>query len=276
MPLAALLTITAAALYGGVNAWTSSEREVALAFYALGFAILIPYLFEYKKTALISLYKCRALGCIFLITGLGIAFLGYNNLALTFMILAPILYFGTFPLFVIALLPIIIWSLIIPHTEYLHFTLSYPFRLVGSQLSAILLSIGGFDAVAKDTVVEIGGRPIAITAACSGIEQLEAMLFMGWVIAVYVHKSTMVRLMHFITILPIILLVNTLRITITLVGCELYGEKIFLSDDVHTGMGFAAVAVIVILFILASSLFEQIKKEIKTKEDKSEEISENK
>lgn len=256
LPLISLSTVLCAALLGLAQALLSTNIEAALAFWALGVAIILPYfslnLILKKRGGNLS----RFFGFALLGVSAAAAVMGFSNLSLALLFIAPLAYFGNKKLFFISLFPFCLWILAVPNAEYLHYFLSYPLRIIGAQTSAAILSFLGFAAHATDSFISIDGRRIVITAACSGVEQLEAMLLIAWIIATQMRKSTVIRISYFLTIIPIIIFTNCLRLVVTLIGVHFYSDA-FLSDGIHTALGIAMVLLSIFLFLSLSYFFPQ-------------------
>ncbi len=252
-PLSTLAVLTALCM-GLWDAAHSSSLESALALWALGLAVLLPGLLSenarspYPKTAV------RIASGIILLSSFFFSQQGYINVTAALLVLSCALFFGNFGMTKYAIIPVLIWMLAVPNCEHLHQYVSYPMRVMGAKAAAEILWIFGISASASGTMMTIDGVEIAITTACSGIEQLESMLLVGWICVTFMHRNTLVKIVHFSTILPIILFANILRLVITLWGAHSYGD-VFLSDEVHTGLGIATVAVVIVIFIGVGEIF---------------------
>jgi exosortase len=132
--------------------------------------------------------------------------------------------------------------------------ISYPLRLISTEATVIILQWCGMPVGGTGTVITFGNQQVAITAACSGIEQLEAMMLVGWIIVTVLHRRLSLRLMHFVTILPLILFCNALRLIATLVIFRYWGEVAF-SDRIHTWFGVGMVLLVSVLFFQLRFLF---------------------
>jgi exosortase/archaeosortase family protein len=109
------------------------------------------------------------------------------------------------------------------------------------------------DITCDATILRLGTEKIAVTAACSGIAQLEAMFFIAWIITVVVHKRLICRISHWLLLLPIVILLNSLRLTITLLLYLVIGKAAF-SEVLHITLGYVMVILVVIIFWACRSL----------------------
>lgn len=254
VPLIAIFTLSIAGIYGLYHCFTTPEPFPALMLWGLGLAFYLPY--EKMRFMLLreSYHKSYYISLCAIFLSVIFSYYNYTSIGLTLIFLAPILYFGRRLAVFAEASAVLVWTIAVPNIEYLHHLISYPMRLFVANISSVILVVFGFDAVANSTVVNIEGSDIAITSACSGIEQLESMILVAWIISCIMHAKLQYRIIHFICILPTIILVNSLRLTVTLIGFKRYGE-FFLSNFIHSALGFLTIILIVVLFILIGYVF---------------------
>lgn len=127
--------------------------------------------------------------------------------------------------------------------------LSYPLRMMATLLAVGLLNLFGAGVSHEMTTIRIGEAGIAITDACSGIEQLGALLIVGLVIAKLQQRRWLTTFFQYGFIIPSIVLSNALRIALTAV---LYlgplGETA-LGDGWHATLGWIQTALSVLLLM---------------------------
>ncbi|HPY90818.1 MAG TPA: exosortase/archaeosortase family protein, partial [Lentisphaeria bacterium] len=143
-------------------------------------------------------------------------------------------------------LPLCLSLLILPSQEYLLLALSYPLRLVSTVITVFGLSLCGIDIDHHLTSIRIGTSEIAITDACSGINQLAVMLLLGYILVRRCHRSQLRQTVHYLFLLPAVIIANSLRL---LASCLLYlriGWSAF-AEPYHTWFGYAMVVVTVLI-----------------------------
>jgi exosortase len=143
---------------------------------------------------------------------------------------------GGFTIMLKLICPFFIFIFLVPSQAYFHYLLSYPMRLVCSFLTVSTLNLFGIEAAHQAAVIYLGPTKISVTTACSGIDQLESMLLIGWLIVVIQHKKFIPRVLHYMMLVPVIILANTLRLTVTLVLFLKIGAPAF-SNAVHWILG---------------------------------------
>lgn len=146
-----------------------------------------------------------------------------------------------------------IFLLLIPNYDYFNSLLSYPLRLICSHLTCFTLKLFAVDVSCDATILELGSEKIAVTAACSGIAQLEAMFLIGWIITMFVQKRLICQILHWLLLFPIVILLNSLRLTITLLLYLGIGKAAF-SETTHITLGYLMVIAVVLIFWACRSL----------------------
>lgn len=185
---------------------------------------LSPWLFGLVSAAILFLVPGEiwtTLGIVFAATAL-IAFIGRACLALRLL-----------PAF-------IIFITLMPQLTQLAFWISMPLSQISSVMTVAVLDLFGLDVAAQGAMITVGKDQIAVTAACSGVQQLEALVCIGWVFVRQFQRNPWIRLIHIITLLPILLLANAIRLIVTIILFRLYGDWA-LSDSVHTTLGIGMV-----------------------------------
>ncbi|MBQ4200194.1 MAG: exosortase/archaeosortase family protein [Kiritimatiellae bacterium] len=128
---------------------------------------------------------------------------------------------------------------------------SYPLRLMATWLSVGCLRLFGVDVEADRTLITLGGEGvrIAVTDACSGMEQLLGLVLVGGVFAFMMQRSLPLKLMHWATILLCVVLANAVRLIATVVLVRNVGEAV-LGDTWHMALGWAQTVLAVALLWL--------------------------
>ena len=175
-------------------------------------------------------------------------------LAFTLLICAFVLYFSGGYLSFCCLAPALWCCVFMPFHEEIMLFLSYPLRLSATMFSGLLLQGCGIEAVFSGTSLRLPDLDIAITDACSGINQLDAFLLIAFILVRKFHTRPFWQLLHFAFIIPAIIAGNTLRIVLTVLLYKLLGETV-LMDTWHTGLGFVQIVLALLFFYLVGKLF---------------------
>jgi exosortase/archaeosortase family protein len=257
--LAAILSLTAAySLFDSLRMHQGVESVITLWLLAAGMSALTIWNLEKKKTAVAR--HDIILSWVFLICANGaLLTTAYINDSLAmqisiFLIMGACLARFTSYQNVLKLLPAgAIFLILLPNSTYFNSLISYPLRLICSYLTCWTLNICAVDISCSGTILQLGAEKIAVTTACSGIAQLEAMFFIGWIIAVIVQKRLICQILHWLLLFPIVILLNSLRLTITLLLYLGIGEAAF-SETLHITLGYVMVIAVVTVFWACRSL----------------------
>lgn len=135
--------------------------------------------------------------------------------------------------------------------EALVLALSYPLRLMATWISVGCLKLFGVPIHAERTLLmlEEDGIEIAVTDACGGIEQLFGLVVVGGLFAFMMQRGIGMRLMHWATILPCVVIANAVRLIVTVLLVRAAGEVI-LGNAWHLALGWAQTVLAVALLWL--------------------------
>ncbi len=218
-------------LNGADNALTSSAKERIVAWAILVFAICIPPIFATSPTEL------------------------PHNTAIALFAIASMLFFhGWRP--ALRMSPaLIIFCIFIPMREQIMLMVSYPLRLISTTLSVWVLKLLQINIEYHLTTITLpGATQIVITDACSGIQQLEALLLIGYLIIHLQPKPLVWSICHYLFLLPIIILSNSVRIIVTILLYRAIGPVV-LNNTWHATLGYCLVFACSILFWYSGLLF---------------------
>lgn len=155
-----------------------------------------------------------------------------------------------------SLLPLAWCFIFIPFHEEIMLMASYPLRLSATMLSALLLKCCTFDVVYSGSSLQLAGLDIAITDACSGINQLDAFILLAYIAVKTLHKIWYLRLLHIAFIIPSIIIANTLRIVLTVLLFQWLGETV-LEHTWHIALGYMQVIGALVIFLGFGKIFSK-------------------
>ena len=174
--------------------------------------------------------------------------------AFSFLICAVVLYFSGRLMAGICIAPALWCCVFMPYHEEFMLLLSFPLRLSATVLSAVILKVCGTSVVYSGTSLSLPGLNIAITDACSGINQLDAFILIALIAVEILHKKLCWKLLHFAFIIPSIIIGNSLRIVLTVLLCQLWGEVV-LQNTWHIVLGYVQIILALLIFVAVGKLF---------------------
>ena len=175
-------------------------------------------------------------------------------LAFAMLICAVVLYFSGTRIALYRIAPAMWCCVFMPYHEELLLLLSFPLRLSATVLSGGILNLFGANVVCSGTTLTLPGMDIAITDACSGIKQLDAFVLIAFAAAQILHTKTGWKILHIAFIIPAIIIGNTLRIVLTIVFYQIWGEVV-LQNSWHTALGYVQLILAVLIFLGIGLIF---------------------
>lgn len=176
--------------------------------------------------------------------------------ALAILISSFVLYFSSYKVALDCLAPTLWTCVFMPYHEELMLMGSYPLRLSATLLSGFLVKLLGVEVIYSGTSIRLPNLDIAITDACSGINQLDAFILIAYVMVILMHRKSIWKLLHFAFIIPSIIIGNTIRIVITILLFNLLGDAV-LDNLPHVILGYVQIVIALIIFIAVGKLFSE-------------------
>ena len=196
-----------------------------------------------------------ALGCVFLMRS-NASIPGFKYATGFFLTLGAVSLFCGVRAMLYGAVPLFGCFFVVPFREPIVLYLSYPFRMVSTVLSVGFLQMFGMRIENDMTTIRIEGLDIAITDACSGIQQFEAMILVAfWLVMVW-RRPFVWRCIHYAFLIPSIILANAVRIILTIVLYKAGLESV-LNNTWHEGLGYMQVVLAVALFFLVGCLLPE-------------------
>ncbi|GEM_PF-936323 len=136
--------------------------------------------------------------------------------------------------------PLAVFLIVIPMQEALFLVVSQPLRLIATMLSVEGLRIFGVEVSYNLTTIALPDVRFGITDACSGIQQLEALLLLGYLLVRWQQDGLWWRVFHYAFIVPSVILANVIRLMSVVLLYKLIGPRV-LDSDWHSGLGYVQV-----------------------------------
>ena len=134
------------------------------------------------------------------------------------------------------LFPLTLLFFMIPIPEQVYSALTVPLQLLVSHISvatAILLDIPTYR---EGNVIHLPGHTLEVVQACSGLRSLMSLITINLIMGYLFLRSTLLRSVMLVSALPLAILVNCLRVFITIIILHFF--QFDLTDgSVHTLFG---------------------------------------
>jgi len=267
-----ILTIVAAGLVliaflwsywpGIMDLWNIWQRNDE---YSSG--LLVPFLTVYILwSRRHDLIQCRIKPCIwgllaFLaaqvirLLGLFLMYGSAENLSIALSIGALVLLLFGWPLFRKVSTILLFLCLMLPWPHRIQAAVALPLQHWATSSAVFCLEIMGYEVLQEGNIIHIGQASVAVAEACNGLRMVTAFFVISGLVVLLVKRAWWEKLILLASSLPIALLCNTTRLTITALAFTVisgeYWEKIFHDFGGYAMMPLALAAVVGELWLLA-------------------------
>jgi exosortase len=104
-------------------------------------------------------------------------------------------------------------------------TLRTPLRNVAASAATFVMQMIGLPAVQEGTVIDVNDQKIGVAEACSGLAMLMTFVALAFAVALIVKRPWLDKLLILLSAVPIAILCNIIRITVTGICFATVGEK---------------------------------------------------
>jgi|HigsolmetaAR202D_1030399.scaffolds.fasta_scaffold09474_3 eight transmembrane protein EpsH (proposed exosortase) len=214
-----LITAYAPVLARLVDQWNSDED--------MGHGFFVPVLAAYiawkrKDEVLAQPIKPNYLGLLLVVWGalqLLVATLGAELfLARTAFVISVVgsVWFmaGTAVLRILAF-PLFLLLFMVPLPAIIYNQITFPLQLLASRIAEVVLSTLGIPVLREGNVLELASQRLNVVEACSGIRSLLSLSFLSLIYGYFTEDSKRMRALLFVSTVPIAILANSGRVTLT-------------------------------------------------------------
>jgi exosortase len=120
--------------------------------------------------------------------------------------------------------PLLLLPFMIPIPAVIYNQITFPLQLFASQVAETVLSWVGIPVLREGNVLELASQKLSVAEACSGIRSLLTLTFLSLVYAYFFDRKKWMRVALLIGVVPIAILANAGRVTITGVLSEINPE----------------------------------------------------
>jgi exosortase len=149
--------------------------------------------------------------------------------------------------------PLFLLFLMVPIPTVIYNELTFPLQMLASQLAAAALSLLGVPVLRDGNILELPNGQLSVVEACSGIRSLLSLTFLALVYGHFFEKKTWIRVALFLATIPVAILANGTRVTVTGVLYEVRPDLAEGFFHESTGLVIFFVAAI-ILFVVHQAL----------------------
>jgi exosortase len=111
--------------------------------------------------------------------------------------------------------PLFVLCFMVPLPALVYNSVTFPLQILASRLADGALTLLDIPVLREGNVLELPTQKLSVVEACSGIRSLLSLTFLSLVYGYFFEKKTSVRLALFLATVPIAILANGSRVTIT-------------------------------------------------------------
>lgn len=135
--------------------------------------------------------------------------------SLVFSIIGSVLLLGGTEYFRIFKFPIFLLFFMVPIPSVIYNQLTFPLQLRASEMAENAISFLQIPIIREGNVLELASQKLNVVEACSGIRSLLTLTFLSLVYGYFCEKRTWIRVTLFFSTIPIAILANAGRVTLT-------------------------------------------------------------
>jgi exosortase len=144
--------------------------------------------------------------------------------------------------------------LMVPWPIGLQGAIAQPLQHWATSSAVFCLETAGYDVVRQGNIIDIGGTAVAVAEACNGLRMVTAFFVISGLVVLLIKRPLWEKIVVFASSLPIALLCNTVRLTITAMAFTVLDgeqwEKIFHDFGGYAMMPLAIAIVVAELWLL--------------------------
>lgn len=166
-----------------------------------------------------------------------------------------VLWLGGVPFLRILAFPLFLLFFMVPIPAVIYNQITFRFQLVASQLAEAALSLVGVPVLREGNILELASQRLSVVEACSGIRSLLTLSFLSLVYAYFFDTKVWMRAVLLVTTVPIAIVANASRVTITGLLSEVNPE---LAEGLfHTASGWVIFMVALAILIGVHALINR-------------------
>ena len=149
--------------------------------------------------------------------------------------------------------PLFLLFFMIPIPTVVYNSITFPLQLLASRVSTEALNAMQIPVLREGNVLELAEQKLSVVEACSGIRSLLSLTFLSLVYGYFFESKVWMRILLFVSTIPIAIVANASRVTLTGVLTEYKPE--LAEGFFHTASGWVIFMVALAILILLHQVF---------------------
>src|ERR1022692_452961 len=143
--------------------------------------------------------------------------------------------------------PLFLLFFMIPIPTVVYNSITFPLQLLASRVSTEALNLMQIPVLREGNVLELAEQKLSVVEACSGIRSLLSLTFLSLVYGYFFESKVWMRVVLFVSTIPIAIVANASRVTLTGVLTEYKPE--LAEGFFHTASGWVIFMVALAILI---------------------------
>ena len=143
--------------------------------------------------------------------------------------------------------PLFLLFFMVPIPTVVYNSLTFPLQILASRLSTDALNVMQIPVLREGNVLELAEQKLSVVEACSGIRSLLSLTFLSLVYGYFFENKKWMRVLLFLSTIPIAIVANASRVTLTGVLTEYKPE--LAEGFFHTASGWVIFMVALVILI---------------------------
>jgi exosortase len=111
--------------------------------------------------------------------------------------------------------PLFLLFFMVPIDAVIYNQITFPLQLLASRLADGALTLLSVPVLREGNILELPNQRLSVVEACSGIRSLLSLTFLSLVYGYFFEKKIWIRVVLFLSTVPIAIVANSSRVTIT-------------------------------------------------------------
>ncbi len=157
--------------------------------------------------------------------------------------------------FTVSLIPALTFLIFaVPLPKAIFSDLSIQMQLISSTIGTNIIQFLGFSVFQDGNIIDLGHMKLQVIEACSGLSYLFPLMSLGFLMVCFIKDKWWKRLIIFVSVVPITVFMNSIRIAIVGITVNIWGQKMA-EGVLHIFEGFIIFGICLILLMLEVWLF---------------------
>jgi exosortase len=120
--------------------------------------------------------------------------------------------------------PLFLLFFMLPIPSVIYSAATFKLQLLASQLADGALTLFSIPVLREGNILELPNQRLSVVEACSGIRSLLSLTFLSLVYGYFFERKTWIRVVLFLSTIPIAIVANASRVTITGIMTQVKAE----------------------------------------------------